>query len=370
MGNGSISTTPSHDTSTTGDAELENEILRSFGLAISKLPFGSSASPASGPSGSVTTSLGTEESSSPLKNLKWFTHLSTWKIAYHYQPPKELPPPQAFSDYTRGLQSWLRRFQREGHNPFIHRHLYPTRAIPDSIQDAYAAIAVSEGSCPENENMVDHIATSLVTRLLSSQSQVEGQTLHLANTLDHLARTQALLIHLLLALFSPSISRQAKAESLIETLHRWKLALWESASQEANLAELFPYLHTMPLEGERSDVDSIPGLHRAFIMCESVRRTWLVCSMTTGVYRALRGDWTAACGGDVRFTARAGLWDASSPARWAVLAGKADPLFNYSLLGDQLANCEILESDVDEFALHIFALMWGSDKVESWFIQT
>ncbi|PNH44769.1 hypothetical protein VD0004_g2994 [Verticillium dahliae] len=359
---------PPHGISPMPDAD--HDAPHNSGLASSTISFGSSTSPASVAPGAGTSSVGTNVSPSTGQNLKWFTHPSTWTIGYHYQLHEGLPSPQAFSDFIRGLQCWVRRFQREGHSPLIHRQLYPARAIPDCIQDAYAAIAVAEGVCPENENLVDSIANSLVMRLISSYPQMPAHGLSIVTTADHLARTQALLIHIILALFSSSISRQAKAESLIETLHRWKLALWESASQEASLVDMFPFVQADPLGSGEPAGESVPELHRAFIMCESIRRTWLVSAMTIGVYRSLRGDWSSACAGDVLFTSRAGLWDAFTSARWAAIAEGEDPLFDYSLASRQLAKRDLSVAEVDEFALHLYSLMWGADTVESWFVRT
>ncbi|KAL6814254.1 hypothetical protein J3E69DRAFT_375668 [Trichoderma sp. SZMC 28015] len=137
------------------------------------------------------------------------------------------------SGVFRGLQRWLVRFQREGHNPFIHRQLYPPRERPDCIQDAYAAIAAT----------------------------LVSQPLNLMTAKDHLARTQALLIHLILALSSASISRQAKANGWIETPHRWKTELLASAEQESSVAQLFPCEFTLALDDAGSDIYPIPDLH-------------------------------------------------------------------------------------------------------------
>lgn len=306
----------------------------------------------------------------PPGDLRWFTQPSTWKIAYHYEPPEALPPPQDFSNFVRGLRSWLVLFQQEGHNPFIHRHLYPARAIPDCIQDAYSAISVSQGGNADNENMVDIITSSYASKLISFQAPLLDQPLHLVTAKDHLARTQSLLIHLILALSSSSISHQTKGEGFIEILHRWKSEMLASAEQEANLAQVFPCTPSILPEGGGPEMDSVPELHRAFVICESIRRTWLLSSMAIGVYRSLKGDWTSMCGGDICFTARAGLWDAPSSARWAEVVRKKGPMFDYSLRGEALVKSGVPAVEVDEFAHHLFNLMWGTDKVESWFVRT
>lgn len=320
------------------------------------------------PTSSITTS--PAELPQLPTNLRWFTHPSTWKIAYHFQPPEVLPPPQVFSDFVRGLHAWLIQFQRGCHNPFIHHQLYPPRSVPACIQDAYAAIAVSQGGNAENEHMVDLITSSYAAKLVSQQASLADQTLHAMTIKDHLARTQALLIYFLLALSSSSLSRQTKAERYVETLHHWKNEMLAFGEQEARLAQLFPCSLTTQTESSGPDLDPILDLHRAFITCESIRRTWLLCSLATGVYRSLKGDWAAACGGDICFTARAGLWDAASSAHWAEIACKTDPLFDFSLCGEALAKRGVPALEVDEFARHLFTLMWGTDKVKNWLHRT
>ncbi|KAL5083441.1 hypothetical protein Trisim1_001432 [Trichoderma cf. simile WF8] len=304
------------------------------------------------------------------RELNWFTPPSTWVVVHHYHPPGPLPSPQVFTEFFRGLQRWLVRFQREGHNPFIHRQLYPPREIPDCIQDAYAAIAVSIGSSAENQNMTDSTTISYAEKLIAQQATLVSQPLNIMTAKDHLARTQALLIHLILALSSASISRQAKANGWVETLHRWKTELLASAEQESSVAQLFPCESALALDDPGSDIDPIPDLHRAFLICESIRRTWLLCSVSIGMYRSLTGDWINTCGGDICFTARASLWSAASSAAWASIARTTDPLFEYSLRGEEVAKRGIPAMEVDEFARHIFTLMWGADKVESWVFRT
>ncbi|KAL6821596.1 hypothetical protein V8C40DRAFT_250521 [Trichoderma camerunense] len=218
--------------------------------------------------------------------------------------------------------------------------------------------------------MTDSTTISYAEKLIAQQATLVSQPLNIMTSKDHLARTQALLIHLILALSSASMSRQAKANGWIETLHRWKTELLASAEQESSVTQLFPCESALALDDAGSDIDPIPDLHRAFLICESIRRTWLLCSVSIGMYRSLTGDWINTCGGDICFTARASLWSAASSAAWASIARTTDPLFEYSLRGEEVAKRGIPAMEVDEFARHIFTLMWGADKVESWVFRT
>ncbi|KAH6989908.1 hypothetical protein EDB80DRAFT_729231 [Ilyonectria destructans] len=301
----------------------------------------------------------------PSGDLRWFLHLSAWNIAYHYELPSSLPSGPAFSNFIRGIQAWLLRFLRDGHNPFIHRLLYQATTMPQCMHDAYAAIAMSQNVTRENEHMVDRISSSQMSTLLASQPADGSLPFTLLSTKDHLARTQALLIHLLLALFSPSIPRRAEAENLIDTLLRWINQLWQSATQDTVTAPLF---QSTLLFAERNEFCA--NVHELFVICESIRRTWILGNLATGVFHSIKGDWTAACTGDIYITARAELWEAPSLARWEAIVSEKDPLFIYSLDGQSLLSRGVHASQVDEFARHIFTIMWGMDKVENWVVRT
>ncbi|KAH6867585.1 hypothetical protein B0T10DRAFT_541861 [Thelonectria olida] len=308
--------------------------------------------------------------SSVSSDLRWFLQPSAWTVAYHYQPPASFPLGIVFSNFIRGLQSWLSRFLRAGHNPFIHSHLYTESGMPQCMRDAYSAIAVSQHVTTGNEHIVDDVSAAHVSNLLACQPDDGPLSVSRLTTREHLARTQALLIHLLLALFSPSIPRRAKAESLVETLIHWKNQLWESAARDVPAAQLCP--NVLLLTDGESDFtpDSVSALHKTFILSESVRRTWILCSVSLGVYHGHKGDWSYSCAGDICMTARAELWSATSSARWEAAARSQDPLFLYSLHGRSLVERGVGASEVDEFARHLFTVMWGLDQVEDWVVRT
>jgi len=243
--------------------------------------------------------------------------------------------------------------------------------MPQCMRDAYSAISISENVTQDNEHIVDDICSNQVSALVGCQP-LDGQLalLPLLSTRDHLARTQALLIHLLLALFSPSIPRRARAETLIKTLMEWADQLWESASRDATAALLYP--DVLPLiNGDGAyNTDTVSGLYHTFVLSETIRRTWLLCRIATGVYYGHKGEWSPACAGDTQITTRAKIWDASSPAGWEALVQHQDPLFIYSLHGQSLVGRGVEASQVDEFARHLFTMMWGMDKVEDWVVRT
>ncbi|PON24945.1 hypothetical protein TGAM01_v206026 [Trichoderma gamsii] len=306
----------------------------------------------------------------PYDGLKFFLLPSAWTIAYHYEPPAAYPPGEVLLNFTRGIQSWLKRFLRQGHNPFIHRHLYSNTTMPLCMQDAFASISIHQNAIASNEHIIDDIFASQVGDLVTKQPIEGSEAFTLLSTRDHIARTQALLIQLLLALFSSSIPRRAKAECLIATLHHWTNQLWQSASQDANFHTVVQSIPSVDDVGSGSIEDPVPGLYQSFVLYESARRTWILSNFATGVYQSLRGDWGTTCTGDICITARAELWDASSPARWAAIAQSKDPLFIYSLHGQSLLKDSVAAEEVDEFMRHLYTIMWGIDKVEDWIVRS
>ncbi|KAF6830094.1 RNA polymerase ii mediator complex component [Colletotrichum musicola] len=306
-------------------------------------------------------------SSSPsTEPLSWFLMAPSWQIAHHYHPPGSMPPAAVLSNFVRGLQSWLIRFLREGHNPFIHRRLYTETTRPRCMQDAFATVALSQGATPDNEHLVDAASSTYLSDLLATAPPM--------TTREHLARTQAFLVHLLLSLFSPFIPRRAQAEGLISTLRVWTPELWDSAVLYATAIRA----GALPAAGDAiaTSDDEVDGehdpahrLYRAFVLSESVRRTFLLTSFATGVYGTLKAAWSETCGGDVCVTARAVLWDAESAARWEAVARAGDPLCLHSLHGFSLVERGVPAAEVDEFLRLLFTVMWGLGKVERWVVS-
>ncbi|KAF5668274.1 hypothetical protein FDENT_11890 [Fusarium denticulatum] len=317
-----------------------------------------------------SSSIGVSETSGQLahasRDLGWFLGPQSWTIGYHYNAPDVIPPASVFTNFIRGLQNWLSRFVKTGHNPFIHRHLYSDSGYPQCIQDAYSACVISSSATSENESIVNAISATHITNLLNAQPPRGTNSI---STRDHLARTQALLIHILLALFSSSIERRGRGENLISLLHSWKNQLWESATNDSTLASPLPIMDTSSGTAG-GEIDPVPSLYRSFILSESIRRTGLLCNMATGVYGGLKGSNIQSCGGDMHITAQARFWEASSSARWEAVARTTDPLFIYSLKGQMLLDRGVDAAQVDEFARHLFTIMWGLEKVETWAVRT
>ncbi|KAF6815318.1 RNA polymerase ii mediator complex component [Colletotrichum sojae] len=318
----------------------------------------------------------------------WFLTPSSWTISHRHPQANDVYPTRALTNFTRAMQSWILRWVTEGHNPFIHRGTYASpNPFPPLLQDALALASLYHHSTPQNETLIQRILDEKVSAMITSQTPSGS-----LETRDHLARVQALLIYTVLLLFDGSVRHRAAAESHIPTLVLWSSQLWETASREAQAlrATFTPASKQCPVAVALSSGALVPedadmAAWYLWIVSESVRRTWLAATCTVDVYLALKdgGDQLAAAaynpggGRGVKFTARAGLWDAPSPARWSALyrklEGKDDidggAYFLQSFESDKLF-VNAAAADVDEFARLLYTVVWGLDRVEGWALRT
>lgn len=304
--------------------------------------------------------------SAPLTS-SWFRYTGSWAI--HHSPVRTPPFSAAvFVDYRQNLESWLIQWVTDGQNPFIHRQLYADSGLPQSMRDAYATIAIHDKKTHRNESTVYQIMEANAATLLGSQGSC-GATFVL-DTRQHLARTQALFIYLALSLFSPSVGARAQAERNIPVFHTWAQQLWESASHDPDLSE-----NPSPCKVQRDavadanfDGDPAPRLWRAWVLAESIRRTWLLGTMTVGIYMTQKQGW-CECSGGAKFTMRRDIWAAESAVSWSQAVRKQDPMFALSLECGRLLT-STAAAIVDEFARHLLTVMYGLERVESWSART
>ncbi|OHF00456.1 hypothetical protein CORC01_04206 [Colletotrichum orchidophilum] len=365
-----------------------------------------------------------------LAGSQWFLAPSTWRIDHWPAPPRDAYPVSVLTNFTRGLQAWVRRWVMEGHNPFIHRSLYAEgNYFPSCVQDAFATASVYFHKTSLNEAFVHRILDERVTALLASQPVVEDNSMSvpLLETRDHLARVHALYVYTIIRLFDSSVGQRAAAEEHLPTLDLWARQLWKSAQRDADTlyGNRCPPSTWQCQAQKSSDLadqstaatnattgkTSLENNHKQpkvdsfncdlwtwnlWVLSESIRRTWIIIVCTLGVYNALKGRW-GECAGGALFTARGGLWDAPSAPRWAALCRAAGPrnrrdtggvtdrpgsedsgddngggdrnFFVPSIDGDGLLH-NAAAADVDEFARHLFTCIWGLDRVEDWALRT
>ncbi|KAL0930624.1 RNA polymerase ii mediator complex component [Colletotrichum truncatum] len=350
-----------------------------------------------------------------LDKSRWFIAPSTWRIDRWPTYRRNAYPTSVLTNFTRGLQSWVRRWVLDGHNPFIHRSLYAEgNYFPLCLQDALTSASLYHHKTPQNEVFVHRILDERVAAMMASSSQPTTTSPQL-ETRDHLARVQALFVYTVIRLFDGSVTQRAAAEDHLPTLSKWCDQLWESVVLDADALSknMVPNSKHCPGSAAKSSRcntnDAVTGAAGSirdddngtydsdlatwdlWVITESIRRTWLIVTCTIGVYGTLKGEWSECPGGAI-FTARAGLWDAPSAPRWAAMCRKVAASSGTACgqdgnsSGSSRTTCDgrffipSFDSDsllmsaaaieVDEFARHLFTIIWGLDRVESWALQT
>ncbi|KAM0269857.1 hypothetical protein ACHAQH_009623 [Verticillium albo-atrum] len=265
-----------------------------------------------------------------------------------------------YAENISGLLNWFTLWLSHGHTPFLHRQLYADGVLPQSIRDAYVSVAVHATKTSASDYIVDELLEANLSALFASQPTHEA----CPSTRGHLARTQALFIHLVLGLFSPSIPPRANAEIHARTLLRWTQQLWDAASTDPELCR--DAASSTPSDAAFDaafDGDPAPRLWRIWILAENVRRIWLLSALTVNTYLVIKQQWSE-CGGGVTFTARKALWAAESAGAWMEAVRRDDPLSDLSLRGDRFIST-VGWDEVDDMGKHLFSAIWGPERIES-----
>ncbi|KAI0889123.1 uncharacterized protein GGS22DRAFT_67566 [Annulohypoxylon maeteangense] len=259
-------------------------------------------------------------------------------------------------------------------------------------------------------------ARATATRILDDRATqlLEDQALSLSlgknpDIFDHLSRVQALLAYQTIRLFDGDVRMRAQAEALIPTLALWARQLLDCARESLTrgarfLAELVSSgycsgsgfgagagfaFNPIPNSGHDCGDDgaspgsesssssgggirgggggshcSEEGLWRAWILVESVRRSWSIATYIQETYMYMKQGWSE-CPGRVTITMRGGLWDAKSPYAWYRACREEGALFLPTTRTESLFYDKRPE-DVDEFSLSIMELGFGEERLERW----
>ncbi|KAH8891278.1 hypothetical protein GQ53DRAFT_746772 [Thozetella sp. PMI_491] len=296
----------------------------------------------------TTGSLGTGN------GLTWFLASDTWEVEDHNHsiPPSPLA---LFKAHNKVVQGWLRDFAVHGHNAFIHRELYRA-GLPTCLQDAYTALVAYLAKNEEIEDMVLQILEDRATDLYQQYVLLDG--VEVLDVCAHLARTQALLIYNVIRLHDGCPRQRAHAEATMPALERWLLQMWEAATAYAQT--LYGAWESRALD---PDGELELAVWHAWILTESVRRTWLVSTSTMKIHQTLKSDWIQ-CSGGVGVTARAGLWDATSAPRWMRQVQREGPIFTPANRVPSLMKESYFE--LDDFIKQMFSISIAPEQIEHW----
>ncbi|CAM1504623.1 Fc.00g022140.m01.CDS01 [Cosmosporella sp. VM-42] len=290
--------------------------------------------------------------------LSWFLAQDSWDIKKTFVA-NPASPSVLFKSFVTNIQAWLRDWATHGHNLFIHRHLYQP-GLPYYLEDAYTTLAAYLAKTEETEEIVMQILENRATKLCQQSVLLEGvETL---DTKDHLARTQALLVYTLIRLFDGCPRQRALAEEGLCTLAQWCCQMREAAVVEA--PRLYGELGRLrPGEGGLE-----LGVWQAWILSESLRRTWMIISATMHIYQMKKDGW-AGCSGFLLFTTRQGLWEAPNAWRWVQQLRTQSPLFA------QTENVvELMEdtppTEMDAFTNQVLSIVLSPEAIDRWVTKT
>jgi hypothetical protein len=269
--------------------------------------------------------------------------------------------------YVRRLQSLASDWVINGSSPLFHARLYKYR-FPRCMQDAYTTLSSYLVKCPNSNETILRIVADRGQQLI--QDQVSTGSSSKLDTFDHIARTHALLIFTIISLFDGDIHLRHLAEKQLPTLAQWNRQMLDSARSAASNGELLLCDLTNGnklLDMELIQSNQVEALWHAWILAESVRRTWLVASGVPAAYAMLQRG-RVECNGGLMFTTLQGVWDASSAWAWTKLCAEQDVGFmprgqTQRLFGDKTPD------EVDHFGKLMLEVTYGLERMERWGVE-
>ena len=214
---------------------------------------------------------------------------------------------------------------------------------------------LAEHGIPSVELLHENISTSSVT----------------LDSLEHIARVQALLVYQILCLYDGDIRLRHVAESYIPVLNSWTEQMVEHASQAVCLgSSVISSAYEQTALG--FDISFIALYENAcwysWILAESIRRTWLVASGIQGTYLVIKHSRAVPCQGGIMFTTRSGVWEAQSALAWEKLCSEVNVGLMQVAEADKLFT-EVAPEDVDDFTMLILQATFGEERMERWGVQ-
>lgn len=308
----------------------------------------------------------------------WFNSPETWNIDPYLQVVQCASSVIGLRRLLKTFHQWLTEWVDGGSNPFIHSQLYHIR-FPRCIQDAYTSLSCYLRKTASNEQIVLRIIEARATQLLAeygapsaylSQENTSSSLVTL-DSLEHLARVQALVVYQFLCLYDGDIRLRHVAESHIPVLNSWTQQMVEHASHAACLGGSMissTYEQTVNCFGLTDSAHCDNLLWYSWILAESIRRTWLVVSGTQGTYLTIQQGQTIPCQGGMMITTRQGVWGAQSALAWEKLCLEVNTGLMHVVEADKLFT-EAVPEDVDDFAIFILQATFGEERMKRWGVQ-
>jgi len=271
---------------------------------------------------------------------------------------------QAFVSH---LQIMLSDWSVTGRSGFIHARLY-TRRMPRCTQDAFTTLSSYLSRVPATEHTIAKILAERINQLVTDQPSAADAPTSL-DVFAHIARTQALLVYLIIGLFDGDIRLRHVAEGKIPTLALWSYQLLHAGRAAALNGQLL-LKNMIDDDGGGIEENVEPalaqpeGLWHAWILAESARRTWLIASGVRASYKVLQ-DGQMQCNGGLMFTTGKGVWDAKDAWDWAGICAEQDCGFMMQRHTQRLFS-EKKPEDVDDFGKMMLEVTYGKPSYERW----
>ena len=288
----------------------------------------------------------------------WFLEPETWLIDH-----STIPIPPNFKmwhlkDFVGRLQKWLEEWVKMGGNCFIHPELYQDR-FPACVQVAFATLSAYVHRTPATSDIVMRTVVDQAGELGSSMKKDSMAKL---DVLDILAQAHSLLVYHVIGLLDGDFRARRFFEERCSVFVKLLGTLHDKSADT---------LRQSVLEAEFDDIAngiSTPArmVHRewqAWIVSESVRRTWLLGTGFHAAYEGLTGGETV-CGGDLACTTREGIWEADGAYAWSKLCIEKDVRFIGRFRAEWLFNMP--PSEVDEFSKMMLEITYGKDRMALW----
>jgi hypothetical protein len=309
-----------------------------------------------------------------LADCFWFLSPDTWKIDHYPKPNAVTIGAEDLERYVRLNHHWLNQWISTGSNPYLHAHLYQHR-FPSSLQIAFAVLSSYNNRTESNNATILKIVEDRSTELLKQngiildilgvESNLNETPTESMDLLEQLARVHSLMVYQTISLFDGDIRSRWLAENRFPILTRWTQQILETPRRDySRLSLTSDSLLSPQIEQPLRESGTCNRKWHAWILAESIRRTWLVAMGLHAVYYTLQQRWTV-CAGGIMFTNRQGVWQADSAVEWERLCSQKNVRFMQRFQADKLFD-EAFPAEVDEFGKTMLEFTFGPERMKQW----
>jgi hypothetical protein len=289
----------------------------------------------------------------------WFLSPETWVVVHTSIP---LPPNFEMIDlkgFLRLIEEWLETWTITGSNLFIHAKLYRDQ-FPACVQVAYTTLSTYTNKKADNTDTILRIVNERAQELVTT---IKSTPIHLLDIFELLAHVHALFVYQVIGLLDGDIRSRHLAEQHSSIFVRLLNEMLEFASKSLAQSLMGCEIKNM-MTSVPDHRDTRKSVWRAWIMSESIRRTWLVGMGLNAAYDGLKQGWTP-CPGDIPFTSAKGLWTAAPADMWDSLCAETNVHFTQRFHAAWLFR-DADPNEVDDFGKMMLQITYGKERVQEW----